>query len=229
MNSKIVHKWERVYYSLVSILLALILVKFIGFFISNVKIIAWTTLLGILCMMGLFITTITIYFKGRSWRREGNQLTKKIGLEAITLMPSNLLGRSNCVEFEVHHTPETVIKGLGKKKFSKKEIMIQLDKTLQKDFEKLFNWSQDYKTKNEHNTILFHTTTHNSMINLWSRSSEKYFYVKEMEQKLDPYAKMNLIQWLAASFSTTGRINLKKPKIWKSYYFYRRQEEVKQA
>lgn len=42
----------------------------------------------------------------------------------------------------------------------------------------------------------------------------------KFQDLLDPYVKMNIFQWIIASFATTGKINFRKPRNWASYFFY---------
>lgn len=155
----------------------------------------------------------------RKWRQEGNRITKEIGLESLTIMPGNFLNRKNVMEFEIHHKTGSLLQGLNKFKKDKKNVMEELNITLQEDYRKLSEWSNLQKEQNPKMTTIFHTTTHTAMIHIWKKNSKSQFYIKKMEFLFDPYAKMNWIQWIIACLSTTGRIR-KKAKDWNSYCFY---------
>ncbi|MFL0364666.1 hypothetical protein ACH0BF_16805 [Pseudobacillus sp. 179-B 2D1 NHS] len=219
MNSKKLHRYERWYFFSIYILFIFILLKIVAFVVRSLELSVWSNLGAFMSMLAICITTICIYCKSYKWRREGKRLTEEIGLESIIIVPGNFLNRNNVLEYEIHHKTDKVRNGLAKRMRKKSEVIEELNNSLQEDYQKLAEWRMKKKKETPSVDIMFHTTTHPAMIHIWRKNSKDYFYVKQMDQVLDPYAKMNWIQWLPVSFATTGYIG-KRPKEWGSYYFY---------
>lgn len=222
MNSRVLHIFEKIYYFLLYILVGLFLLKLITSFILKVNLLGVINPIALSIVFLLIIVIISMTVKTNTWRKEGNRITKEAGLKKLTILPSNLLNRTNVLEFEIHHTPSGMKQGFKYRKMPEQAVKKQLYINLQNDFEKLNLWAQKIKTDTGMQ-VIFHTTTHETMAHIWMKQSSKVFYMKNIDKCLDKYAKMNFIQWFFASFATTGRIKMKKPKNWRSYYFFTNQ------
>jgi hypothetical protein len=161
--------------------------------------------------MNLFISK-----KTKDWREKGNQLTKEIGLKRLLLVEGSLPNRTGTKVLEVHHNLGPLKDGFRYKKRPRKEVIEELKKELVEDFRKLAEW-KNHKVREE---VLLVTTTHIALAKIWERASSPYFYMKKSDKLFDPYVKMNLMEWMIASFSTTGRVDFNPPKQWDSYYLY---------
>lgn len=216
MNSSILHRYERWFYRFLFPFILFAVASVVAYVVDNQSL-AYTvlsTIAKVLLVASIFINYMIIV-KTKEWRKNGRELTEKIGLKRILLLESNLLSRSQTTVYEIHHTPAPFKYGFVLRKKKRSDIIAQLKKELEEDFKKLHQW----KNEQERN-CLFITTTHPSMIHLWKKASSDNFYVKKMDQILDPYVKMNIWQWALASFSTTGRLSFKPPTQWDSYYFF---------
>ena len=170
------------------------------------------------------LMNLLIINKTKTWRKNGNTITKEVGLKRIILLETNLISRPETKVYEIHHTPAPFNYGFTLRKQKRSELMKQLKEELKEDYEKLYLW----KMKSADN-ILFITTTHPAMAHIWKETGKNHFYMKKMEKSLDPFVKMNIFQWISSSFSTTGRVSFKSPQQWDSYYFYTTNSEVKKA
>lgn len=216
MNSSILHKDERWFGRFFFLFVLLAVTSIIMYFIDN-KSLAYTlvsTVAKLLLLLSI-LSNFRIINKTKKWRQDGREITEKIGLKKIILLETNLISRSGTKVYEIHHSPEPFKVGFALKKQKRSDIINQLKHDLEKDFEKLYNWKM-----NSEESVLLITTTHASMAHIWGQTGKDYFYMKKMDEMLDPYVKMNKFQWLSASFSTTGRINFNPPQEWDSYYFY---------
>ncbi|EJR30101.1 hypothetical protein III_05667 [Bacillus mycoides] len=106
--------------------------------------------------------------------------------------------------------PFSFSNGLINKDKSYKVIKQEYDRKVKEDLTKIAKWQVTTKAR-------LVTTTHFHLYTIWQKNSAGY-QLKRFEDYIDPYAKMNLIQWMIASFCTTGRIKYdKNPKGWESY------------
>ncbi len=219
MNSSILHKNERWFRCFFFLFVLFVLASTVMNFIDKQSLIytIFTSLTKVFLILSIVMNYIIIT-KTKEWRKNGREITQKLGLKRILLLETNLITRPQTKVYEIHHTPAPFKYGFTLRKQQRLDIMNQLKEELSGDFEKLNLWKNG-TTDN----LLLMTTTHSTMAHVWGKTGEKYFYMKEMEKSLDPYVKMNIWQWIAASFSTTGRFNLKTPKQWDSYYFYNTQ------
>lgn len=152
--------------------------------------------------------------KMRNWRAEGNQITESLRLNSLLLFPSDLL-KSPEVEFELHLRQNTVKEGFELSKNSRKDNLIELKANFKDDFEKIFEWAVEQRLNGSE--ILIHTTTHESLAHLWKEAASHKFDFEETIKKFDPYVEMNYLQWIIASFCTTGTVKWRKPIHWNSY------------
>lgn len=142
--------------------------------------------------------------------QSGRELTEQLKLKNIFLVESDILGEEEGTVYEVHQMPQTFENGLINKNKHYKTVKQEYEQIVKEDLIKIAKWQVTTKAR-------LVTTTHFRMYAIWQKNSTGY-QLKKLEECVDPYAKMNLIQWVIASFCTTGRMKYdKKPKDWSSY------------
>ncbi len=161
--------------------------------------------------MNLFISK-----KTKDWREKGNQLSKKIGLKRLLLVEGYIPQRNGTAVLEIHHNLGPLKDGFTLKKQRREQVVTEFKEELKEDFCKLAEW----KNHSVPDEVLLITTTHISLAKIWENSSHPYFYMKKSDKIFDSNVKMNRLEWIMASFSTTGRVDYQPPKQWDSYYFY---------
>lgn len=217
MSSLKLHKYEKWFYRFLFSFVVFSVITAILFFINNDSTLYFT----ISSLMKLFLVlsigmNLFITKKTKDWRERGSKLTKEIGLKRLLLVEGHLPHRKGTEVIEIHHYLGPLKDGFKFKKRSREEVIKELKEELKEDFRKLAEW----KNSSERDNVLLVTTTHIALAKIWERSSNPYFYMKKSDVLFDPYVKMNLMEWMLASFSTTGRLNCHPPKQWDSYYFY---------
>ncbi|MCF6094306.1 hypothetical protein L1765_10060 [Microaerobacter geothermalis] len=150
----------------------------------------------------------------KKWRQNGKRISEKIGLRRIIIFESDLIQKEGYESYELHHQPQSFLTGFKYAFQPKRQIIEKMKKELQEDYEKLDSWAK------ERNVFIF-TTTHPKMAKLWEETSKPYFRFISSYDCADPWVEMNLLQWVAATFSTTGRIGFSPPKQWETYYLDR--------
>ncbi|PFR37320.1 hypothetical protein [Bacillus cereus] len=201
MNSRIIHQRETYIYFTI---FALIGVFILNMFISILLVLAYPLLIG------LIVQVILLQKMKKPFYRSGKELTEQLKLKNIFLVESNILGDEEGTVYEVHQMPFSFSNGLINKDKSYKVIKQEYDRKVKEDLTKIAKWQVTTKAR-------LVTTTHFRLYIIWQKNSAGY-QLKKFEDCIDPYAKMNLIQWVIASFCTTGRIKYEKqPKEWESY------------
>ncbi|PDY15589.1 MULTISPECIES: hypothetical protein [Bacillus cereus group] len=201
MNSRIIHQRETYIYFTI---FALIGVFILNMFISILLVLAYPLLIG------LIVQVILLQKMKKPFYRSGKELTEQLKLKNIFLVESNILGDEEGTVYEVHQMPFSFSNGLINKDKSYKVIKQEYDGKVKEDLTKIAKWQVTTKAR-------LVTTTHFRLYIIWQKNSAGY-QLKKFEDCIDPYAKMNLIQWVIASFCTTGRIKYEKqPKEWESY------------
>lgn len=217
MSSIKLHKYEKWFYRFLFSFAFLFIVTGILFFINNET----TLYVVVSSVMKVFLVlsigmNLFISKKTKDWRERGSALTKEIGLKRLLLVEGQIPNRKGILVLEIHHNLGPIKDGFKYKKESREKIISDLKEELNEDFRKLAEWKNHVVTEN----LLLVTTTHIALAKIWERSSHPCFYVRKSDKLFDPYVKMNRLEWMAASFSTTGRISYQPPKQWNSYYFY---------
>ncbi|WP_416809121.1 hypothetical protein [Bacillus thuringiensis] len=201
MNSRIIHQRETYIYFTI---FALIGVFILNMFISMLLVLAYPLLIG------LIVQVILLQKMKKPFYRSGKELTEQLKLKNIFLVESNILGDEGGTVYEVHQMPFSFSNGLINKDKSYKVIKQEYERKVKEDLTKISKWQVTTKAR-------LVTTTHFRLYTIWQKNSAGY-QLKKFEDCIDPYAKMNLIQWMIASFCTTGRIKYEKqPKEWESY------------
>lgn len=161
-------------------------------------------------LIGLIVQVVLLQKMKKPFYRSGKELTEQLKLKNIFLVESNILGDEEGTVYEVHQMPFGFSNGLINKDKSYKVIKQEYDRKVKEDLTKIAKWQVTTKAR-------LVTTTHFRLYAIWQKNSTGY-QLKKIDDCIDPYAKMNLIQWMIASFCTTGRIKYdKKPKEWASY------------
>ncbi|PFR47872.1 hypothetical protein [Bacillus cereus] len=201
MNSRIIHQREKyIYFTIFALLGVLIL----NMFINILFVLAYPLLIG------LIVQVILLQKIKKPFYRNGTELTEQLKLKNIFLVESNILGDEEGKVYEVHQTPFAFSNGLINKERGYKVVKQEYESKVKEDLTKIAKWQVTTKSR-------FVTTTHFRLYTIWQKNSTGY-QLKKIEDCIDPYAKMNRIQWMIASFCTTGRIKYdKKPKEWASY------------
>jgi len=172
-------------------------------------------LLGVVFLGIAVIKKSAFDFKIRNWRKEGENLSKQIGLKRILLLESDLVSEfyPDASGYEIHHKQSGLFKGLVLMFRSQARVKKELYEELTYDFKKLAAWAS-----NKESIVLF-TTTHPKMMSVWKKTADSYFEITPLGKLLDPWIGMNRIQWMLSTFSTTGRMNFTPPKKWETYFF----------
>lgn len=217
MNSKELHKYEKIMYQLIGSFLITFCIVLIGQMTGIVNPIFFSIVLLLILFLIIVIQCI-IKVKTKDWLKQGRELSSKLDLQYLIILPSNLLSSSSIVQYEVHLKPFTIKNGFIKRKQSLFKVKEEMYEGLKEDFKKIYSWVDTEKISG----LVFHTTTHDSLANIWNKTSSQYFYMKEYNEILDPFAKMNKFQYFFAAFCLTGRFRLDNPgkHQWKSYFFY---------
>ncbi|PFT31384.1 hypothetical protein [Bacillus cereus] len=201
MNSRIIHQRETYIYFTIFALIGIII---LNMFINILFVLAYPLLIG------LIVQVILLQKIKEPFYRSGKELTAQLKLKNMFLVESNILGDEEGTVYEVHQMPFTISNGLIKKDTTYKVIKQEYERKVKEDLTKISKWQVTTKAR-------LVTTTHFRLYTIWQKNSTGY-QLKKIEECVDPYAKMNLIQWMIASFCTTGRIKYdKKPKEWASY------------
>ncbi|PEB97923.1 MULTISPECIES: hypothetical protein [Bacillus cereus group] len=201
MNSRIIHQRETYIYFTIFALIGVII---LNMFINILFVLAYPLLIG------LIVQVILLRKIKKPFYRSGKELTGQLKLKNMFLVESNILGDEEGTVYEVHQMPFSFSNGLINKDKSYKVIKQEYDRKVKEDLTKISKWQVTTKAR-------LVTTTHFRLYTIWQKNSTGY-QLKKIEECVDPYAKMNLIQWMIASFCTTGRIKYdKKPKEWASY------------
>ncbi|PEB54620.1 hypothetical protein COO03_05100 [Bacillus sp. AFS098217] len=201
MNSRVIHQREKYIYLTIY---ALVAVYILNMFISFLFVLEYPLLLA------LVVQVLLLQKVKKPFLQSGRELTEQLKLKNIFLVESNILGEEEGTVYEVHHMPQTFENGLINKNKNYKTIKQEYEQKVKEDLIKIAKWQVTTKAR-------LVTTTHFRMYALWQKNSTGY-QLKKLEECVDPYAKMNLIQWVIASFCTTGRIKYdKKPRDWVSY------------
>lgn len=161
-------------------------------------------------LIGLIVQVILLQKIKKSFYRNGKELTEQLKLKNIFLVESNILGDEEGTVYEVHQMPFAFSNGLINKEKGYKVVKQEYERKVKEDLTKISKWQVTTKVR-------LVTTTHLRLYTIWQKNSTGY-QLKKIEDCIDPYAKMNRVQWMIASFCTTGRIKYdKKPKEWASY------------
>lgn len=201
MNSRIIHQREKYIYFTI---FALIGVLILNMFINMLFVLVYPLLVG------LIVQVILLQKIKKSFYRNGKELTEQLKLKNIFLVESDILGDEVGTVYEVHQMPFALSNGLINKEKGYKVVKQEYERKVKEDLTKISKWQVTTKAR-------LVTTTHFRLYTIWQKNSTGY-QLKKIEDCIDPYAKMNLIQWMIASFCTTGRIKYdKKPKEWASY------------
>ena len=161
-------------------------------------------------LIGLIVQVILLQKIKKPFYRSGKELTEQLKLKNMFLVESNILGDEEGTVYEVHQMPFTISNGLINKDKTYKVIKQEYERKVKEDLTKISKWQVTTKAR-------LVTTTHFRLYTIWQKNSTGY-QLKKLEDCIDPYAKMNFIQWIIASFCTTGRLKYdKKPKEWESY------------
>ncbi|MEW4206196.1 hypothetical protein Q0O28_25430 [Bacillus thuringiensis] len=201
MNSRIIHQRESYIYFTIFALIGVII---LNMFINILFVLAYPLLIG------LIVQVILLQKIKKPFYRSGKELTEQLKLKNMFLVESNILGDEEGTVYEVHQMPFTISNGLINKDKTYKVIKQEYERKVKEDFTKISKWQVTTKAR-------LVTTTHFRLYTIWQKNSTGY-QLKKLEDCIDPYAKMNFIQWIIASFCTTGRLKYdKKPKEWESY------------
>ncbi|MCH4568585.1 hypothetical protein [Bacillus sp. ES1-5] len=201
MNSRIIHQREKYIYFTI---FALIGVLILNMFINMLFVLVYPLLVG------LIVQVILLQKIKKSFYRNGKELTEQLKLKNIFLVESDILGDEVGTVYEVHQMPFALSNGLINKEKGYKVVKQEYERKVKEDLTKISKWQVTTKAR-------LVTTTHFRLYTIWQKNSTGY-QLKKIEDCIDPYARMNLIQWMIASFCTTGRIKYdKKPKEWASY------------
>lgn len=161
-------------------------------------------------LIGLIVQVILLQKIKKLFYRNGKELTEQLKLKNIFLVESDILGDEEGTVYEVHQMPFAFSNGLINKEKGYKVVKQEYERIVKEDLTKISKWQVTTKAR-------LVTTTHLRLYTIWQKNSTGY-QLKKIEDCIDPYAKMNHIQWMIASFCTTGRIKYdKKPKEWASY------------
>ncbi|CAM4251312.1 hypothetical protein [Bacillus albus] len=201
MNSKIIHQREKYIYFTIFVLIGVLI---LNMFINMLLVLAYPLLIG------LIVQVILLQKIKKSFYRNGKELTEQLKLKNIFLVESNILGDEEGTVYEVHQMPFAFSNGLINKEKGYKVVKQEYERKVKEDLTKISKWQVTTKVR-------LVTTTHLRLYTIWQKNSTGY-QLKKIEDCIDPYAKMNRVQWMIASFCTTGRIKYdKKPKEWASY------------
>ncbi|EOP02218.1 hypothetical protein [Bacillus sp. WC2507] len=201
MNSRIIHQREKYIYFTIFVLIEVLI---LNMFINMLLVLAYPLLIGLIVQVILLQKIKKIFY------RNGKELTEKLKLKNIFLVESNILGDEEGTVYEVHQMPFAFSNGLINKEKGYKVVKQEYERKVKEDLTKISKWQVTTKAR-------LVTTTHFRLYTIWQKNSTGY-QLKKIEDCIDPYARMNLIQWTIASFCTTGRIKYdKKPKEWASY------------
>ncbi|HFK1530573.1 TPA: hypothetical protein ACGXM6_004358 [Bacillus cereus] len=201
MNSRIIHQRETYIYFTIFTLTGVII---LNMFINILFVLAYPLLIG------LIVQVILLQKIKKPFYRSGKELTEQLKLKNMFLVESNILGYEEGTVYEVHQMPFTISNGLINKDKTYKVIKQEYERKVKEDLTKISKWQVTTKAR-------LVTTTHFRLYTIWQKNSTGY-QLKKLEDCIDPYAKMNFIQWIIASFCTTGRLKYdKKPKEWESY------------
>lgn len=201
MNSRIIHQREKYIYLTIFAILA---VYILNMFISLLFVLEYPLLLA------LVVQVLLLQKVKKPFLQSGRELTEQLKLKNIFLVESDILGEEEGTVYEVHQMPQTFENGLINKNKDYKTVKQEYEQKVKEDLIKIAKWQVTTKAR-------LVTTTHFRMYAIWQKNSAGY-QLKKLEECVDPYAKMNLIQWIIASFCTTGRTKYdKKPRDWASY------------
>ncbi|MGE6551906.1 hypothetical protein ACQKFK_23805 [Bacillus mycoides] len=201
MNSRIIHQRETYIYFTIFAIVGVLLVNM---FINMVFVLAYPLLIG------LIVQVVLLQKMKKPFYQSGKELTEQLKLKNIFVVESNILGDEEGTVYEVHQMPFEFSNGLINKEKSYKVVKQEYERKVKEDLTKIAKWQVTTKAR-------LVTTTHFRLYVIWQKNSTGY-QLKKFEDCIDPYAKMNLIQWMIASFCTTGRLKYDKmPKEFKSY------------
>ncbi|MFK4011699.1 hypothetical protein [Bacillus cereus] len=201
MNSRIIHQRETYIYFTIFTLTGVII---LNMFINILFVLAYPLLIG------LIVQVILLQKIKKPFYQSGKELTEQLKLKNMFLVESNILGDEEGTVYEVHQMPFTISNGLINKDKTYKVIKQEYERKVKEDLTKISKWQVTTKAR-------LVTTTHFRLYTIWQKNSTGY-QLKKLEDCIDQYAKMNFIQWIIASFCTTGRLKYdKKPKEWESY------------
>ncbi|MED0940314.1 hypothetical protein P4T37_27040 [Bacillus mobilis] len=201
MNSRIIHQREKYIYFTIFVLIGVLV---LNMFINMLLVLAYPLLIG------LIVQVILLQKIKKSFYRNGKELTEQLKLKNIFLVESDILGYEEGTVYEVHQMPFAFSNGLINKEKGYKVVKQEYERKVKEDLTKISKWQVTINAR-------LVTTTHLRLYTIWQKNSTGY-QLKKIEDCIDPYAKMNRIQWMIASFCTTGRIKYdKKPKEWASY------------
>ncbi|TCJ78371.1 UNVERIFIED_ORG: hypothetical protein EDC93_11088 [Bacillus cereus] len=201
MNSRIIHQREKYIYFTIFVLIGVLI---LNMFINMLLVLAYPLLIGLIVQVILLQKIKKLFY------RNGKELTEQLKLKNIFLVESDILGDEEGTIYEVHQMPFAFSNGLINKEKGYKVVKQEYERIVKEDLTKISKWQVTTKAR-------LVTTTHLRLYTIWQKNSTGY-QLKKIEDCIDPYAKMNHIQWMIASFCTTGRIKYdKKPKEWESY------------
>ncbi|MFC9418596.1 hypothetical protein ACIG6B_08160 [Bacillus mobilis] len=201
MNSRIIHQREKYIYFTIFVLIGVLI---LNMFINMLLVLAYPLLIGLIVQVILLQKIKKLFY------RNGKELTEQLKLKNIFLVESDILGDEEGTVYEVHQMPFAFSNGLINKEKGYKVVKQEYERIVKEDLTKISKWQVTTKAR-------LVTTTHLRLYTIWQKNSTGY-QLKKIEDCIDPYAKMNHIQWMIASFCTTGRIKYdKKPKEWASY------------
>ncbi|PFL58596.1 hypothetical protein COJ27_26990 [Bacillus cereus] len=201
MNSRIIHQREKYIYFTIFVLIGVLI---LNMFINMLLVLEYPLLIGLIVQVILLRKIKKLFY------RNGKELTEQLKLKNIFLVESDILGDEEGTVYEVHQMPFAFSNGLINKEKGYKVVKQEYERIVKEDLTKISKWQVTTKAR-------LVTTTHLRLYTIWQKNSTGY-QLKKIEDCIDPYAKMNHIQWMIASFCTTGRIKYdKKPKEWASY------------
>ncbi|MEX3623648.1 hypothetical protein [Viridibacillus arvi] len=226
MNSSKYHKYEKWFFRFLFAFLALILPTLVLYVVDNESILYFivSTILKVLLVASI-ASNFYLTKKTKQWMTQGRELTKEIGLQRLLLMEGNFLlpnRESRTRVIELHHYLGTLSEGKAYSKRDREEVINELKDQLKEDWRKLAEWKEQSE-----DDVLIVLTTHPGLKNLYERTCHPHFYITKSDCLFDPYVGMNLYEWGMATYLTSGRLELKPPKQWDSYYFYSPQTKQK--
>lgn len=223
MSSSKYHKYEKWFYRFLFSFIALIIPTAILYFFNNKSPIYFVVSVGLkLFLLASIVTNLLLVQKSKKWMAQGRELANEIGLKRLIVLDGKLPSRSADTRvIEIHHNLGPLSDGKVYSKRPRKEVIDELKEELKEDWRKLAEWKKESKQD-----ILIITTTHPAMKKIWERTCNPYFYFKKSDRLLDPYVGMNLLEWVTASYSTSGKVDFRPPKQWDSYYIYIAQNQM---
>lgn len=146
------------------------------------------------------------------WRYGNYDIGEKMNLNHLRIYDTGTVTHLGTPIMEMHHKAQGIKHALTLRNISKKEIIAQMKREFQTDFNKIDSYMKD-------NAIALIITTHPSFAHILQDSIKGIATMQKANIILDPLGKMNRIEWVIASLYTTGRINRSRPTTVDTYYF----------